>query len=93
MQKMILMGSNDGIACEVLAVSDDSVLIHNTAMTAKLAFEIVVSVAHYGNIDGPAPAVGFKFNRPANAPLETNLNQKWNKKELQEKADSLSLPF
>jgi hypothetical protein len=77
MQNYILIGSNNGIACEILAVTDDTALLHNTAMTAKLQFDIITSFSHYPRLDGPAPAVGLKFNRPADAPLKRDLNQSW----------------
>jgi hypothetical protein len=74
----ILLGSNDGIACEVLAVTPDTALVDSTAMAAKSRFSIVKSIYHGGvTMNGPLPEVGFQFNRPVTFPLERDYNQPW----------------
>lgn len=71
----ILIGSNGGIMCKVLAVTDDSAIIHSVAMGAKSKYDVVRSFKTTG--DAYIPTVGSEFDRPLSAPLVRDLNQPW----------------
>ena len=66
----ILLGSNDGFECEVLAIEETKKVFYLIAADAHETYSIVTAVPFYNRTDGELPEIGHKFTRPANAPIE-----------------------